>query len=86
MSQPGYLVLTDTYYPGWQATVDGTPVEILPANHAFRAVPLDSGEHRVVFEYDPLSFRLGAWITVGAWLLVMVMVSLGAVSGKRRKR
>jgi hypothetical protein len=71
MAQPGYLVVTDTYYPGWQATVDGVPAEILPANHAFRAVTLDKGEHIVVLEYAPLSFRLGGWITAGAALLLL---------------
>jgi hypothetical protein len=70
MAHPGYLVLTDTYYPGWQATADGEPREILVANHAFRAVGLEEGEHTVVFEYKPLSFRLGAWLTAAATLLI----------------
>jgi hypothetical protein len=74
MSQPGYLVLTDTHYPGWQATVDGAPAEILAANHAFRAVQLAAGEHVVEFRYAPLSFRWGAWITLGAILLLAGLV------------
>ncbi len=75
MTQPGYLVLTDTYYPGWQATVDGEPAEILPADHAFRAVGLEAGEHTVVFEYTPLSFRLGAWISGGTGLLLIAALA-----------
>jgi hypothetical protein len=71
LAAPGYLVLTDTYYPGWRATVDGEPIEILAANHAFRAVQLDRGEHTIVFEYAPLSFRLGAWITGAAIVLLL---------------
>lgn len=45
LTQPGYLVLADTYYSGWQATVNGEAVEIMPANHVFRAIQLDRGEH-----------------------------------------
>jgi hypothetical protein len=75
MSQPGYLVLTDTYYPGWQATVDGAPAEILVANHAFRAVQLPAGAHVVAFRYAPLSFRWGAWLTLGGLLLLIGLVA-----------
>jgi len=77
LAQPGFLVLTDTYYPGWRATVDGAAAEILAANHAFRAVALDAGEHTVIFEYGPLSFRLGAWITFGASLLLALSLLAG---------
>jgi hypothetical protein len=85
MTQPGYLVLTDTYYPGWQATVDGEPTEILPANHAFRAVELSAGDHTIIFEYAPLSFRLGAWITLGAAsLLAIVLIAAGLQSRRAR--
>jgi hypothetical protein len=76
VAEAGYLVLGDTYYPGWRATVDGEPVEILRANHAFRAVALEAGEHTVLFEYVPLSFRVGAWITLGAGLLLAATLAL----------
>jgi hypothetical protein len=85
MAQPGFLVLTDTYYPGWRATVDGQPTEILPANHAFRAVELGAGDHTVIFEYGPLSFRLGAWITLGAAsLLATVLIAVHLQSRRTR--
>jgi hypothetical protein len=58
-SQPGYLVLTDAFYPGWQATINGTPARILRANYMFRAVALEPGTNQVIFRYQPLSFMLG---------------------------
>lgn len=69
---PGYLVLADTWYPGWQAKVDGQPVEILRANHAFRAVYLGAGEHTVEMFYRPWSFMVGTGVSsmMGvAWLV-----------------
>ena len=84
MSQPGYLVLTDVYYPGWRATVDGQPAEILPANHAFRAVALAQGEHTVAFEYAPDSFRLGAWITFAGLLLLATALAAGWLLRRNR--
>lgn len=50
----GYLVLTDTFYPGWTATVDGSLVKIVPAFHAFRAVSVSKGDHTVIFNYGSL--------------------------------
>jgi hypothetical protein len=79
----GFLVLADTFYPGWQATLDGMPVEILRANHAFRAVVFPPGEHVVVFRYAPLSFRMGEAIS----LLSLIAVTMGlAVLSLRRRR
>ena len=57
------LVLSDTYFPGWKAFVDGQETKIYRANYAFRAIPLGAGAHRVEFVYDPLSFKLGAGVT-----------------------
>jgi hypothetical protein len=61
---PAYLMLADTFDPGWSATVDGRPVPIRPADVAFRAVYLPSGEHRVVFRYRPAGFALGLAVSL----------------------
>lgn len=64
----GYLVLTDSFHPGWSATVDGQSTEILPANVSFRAVPLTPGEHRIVFQFTPPGWPLGAIVSAVSWL------------------
>ena len=56
---PAYLVLADTFDPGWSATVDGRSAPIRPAFAAFRAVYVSGGKHRVVFAYEPAGFRSG---------------------------
>jgi hypothetical protein len=66
---PGYLLLTDTFYPGWQATVDGQPAEIQRADLMFRAVRLEPGTHQVVYRYQPASVRWGTWISALALVL-----------------
>ena len=65
---PGYLVLLDSYYPGWHAYVDGSEVEILRANFAFRAVAVPPGKHRVEYIYRPRLFYAGLTLTVLAAL------------------
>jgi hypothetical protein len=79
---PGYLVLTDAWYPGWAATVDGQPVEVLRADVYFRALSIGAGEHRVEFRYEPRTFQIGAAISVGAW--VIALAALIASAGRRR--
>ncbi|MEX2143089.1 MAG: YfhO family protein [Anaerolineales bacterium] len=64
----GWLVLADTWYPGWHATVDGVEVPIYPADGLYRAVPLGEGDHEVVFNYRPASFALGLAVSTLAWL------------------
>lgn len=71
-TRPGILVLTDAWYPGWMATVDGTPAEVFPVDGIFRGVMLGEGNHDVVFEYTPSSFVLGLRITMGAAALVFL--------------
>jgi len=66
------LGLTDTFYPGWKATIDGRQVDILRANLLFRAILVPAGEHKVVFEYDPQSFRLGGILAVLSALSIVL--------------
>jgi hypothetical protein len=70
MENDGFLVLTDQFYPGWEALVDGEKVEIFRANYLFRSVALSAGRHEIVFRYRPMSFRLGATLSL-AGLLTM---------------
>ncbi len=62
-SRPGYLFLSDWFYPGWKAYLDKSKVEIYRANYMFRAVHVPAGKHLVEFVYDPFSFKLGALIS-----------------------
>ena len=75
LAEPGYLVLGDTHYPGWEAWVDGQPTVILRANLLFRAVALEAGEHVVEFRYRPASLRWGAAISLAA--LAVLLAGLG---------
>jgi hypothetical protein len=76
LSQPAYLVLAQTFYPGWQVRVDGLPSRIWLANYTFCAVHLAGGEHQIEFTYRPLSFYTGlavsglTWATLAAWGVV----------------
>ena len=76
------LVLSDTYYPGWKAFVDGTPQKIYQADYAFRAVPLNPGTHRLEFVYDPMSFKLGAGVTL---LGILGCIGMGWVARRKRR-
>ena len=57
--ESGLLVLTDNYFPSWQALVDDKPTKILRADYAFRAVTVPKGKHNIKFIYRPRSFTLG---------------------------
>jgi hypothetical protein len=79
--QPGYLILADTYYPGWKAKVDGKETKIHPANVWFRAVAVPAGTHNVEFVYRPKTVIFGALISALAGLLIV----LGLVLPERRR-
>jgi hypothetical protein len=73
----GYLVLSDAYYPGWRAYLDGEETRVLRANYAFRAVELPAGQHLVQFRYQPDSFEAGLTIT-RVTLAVVALALLGS--------
>lgn len=75
-SDDGILILTDSYYPGWRAYVDGREITILRANHFFRGVPVTRGAHVVEFHYDPLSFKLGLLVSSLTLLCILVISGL----------
>ena len=72
---PALLVLSDLFYPGWEATVDGRPAEILQANYVMRAVAIPPGAHEVRFLYRPASFRAGVAASAVGCLAVALLIS-----------
>jgi hypothetical protein len=74
------LVLTDSWYPGWKATVDGKDATVHRVDYLVRGVAVPAGRHRIEFRYEPLSWRVG-WIVS---LLAGVLIVLAAVVGRRR--
>jgi len=73
--QVSWLLLSDTYYPGWRAWVDAQPVPLVRANHAFRAVPIPPGTHEVQMSYMPTHFLLGV-LASGTAIGVLALVSV----------
>ncbi|MGV7220424.1 MAG: YfhO family protein [Nitrospinales bacterium] len=68
----GFLVLLDSYFPGWTVKVDGKEEKILRANHFFRAVKLGPGQHTLEFDYFPDSFRVGLLISFISFLILIL--------------
>jgi hypothetical protein len=85
LAADGYLVLLDTHYPGWVAAVDGKPAAIYRANYIGRAVFVPAGEHVVVFEYRPLSFRVGVGLSLCAIMVLVVIAFVGSSTLNRGK-
>ena len=69
------VVISQTYYPGWRAYVDGKPTELLRANYAFQAVRVPGGHHDIRLSYKPTTFRIGLFVS-GLTLLACVAAAL----------
>jgi hypothetical protein len=78
-SSGGWLVLADTWYPGWHVVLDGEEASLYPANVAFRALWLPKGQHVVNFVYSPPSLKIGAALF---FIAVLAMAGL-RISWKR---
>jgi hypothetical protein len=76
MQTDGLVVLTDTFYPGWEAVVDGVSAPIVRANYFARGVFVRAGERRIVFRYRPLSYRLGVALSLVTGIVLLIGVGL----------
>ena len=70
---PQWLLLTDSYYPGWHAFVDGKKTEIYQANFALRAIPVTPGKHSVIFTYNPSSLMIGLRLS---FLTLLILITI----------
>ncbi len=62
--KPGFLLLSEIYYPEWKVRVNGKEREIYRADYLLRAVFLEGGEHNIIFYYDKKTLRIGAGISL----------------------
>lgn len=76
MKGDGYVVLADTSYPGWEATVDGAPTAVYTANGLFRAVFVHGGSHRVRFDYTPRALYRGLAVTLLTALAALLLLRM----------
>ncbi|MFH0749592.1 MAG: YfhO family protein [Candidatus Gottesmanbacteria bacterium] len=74
--KPSLLVLTDTYYPGWTATIDGNPAQIYRADYTYRAIAVPEGTHTVIMQFKPLSAITGFIISISSILILLVFILL----------
>jgi len=69
------LFLSDNFYPGWTVTIDGKNAKVYKADYTFRAVPVEKGEHEVVFLYNPKSFSFGLILSSLSFLgLILTLI------------
>lgn len=73
-----FLVVSEPWFPGWQATIDGVPTPIYRADYVLRGVVVPTGQHTVVMRYRPTS------VTIGLILSVAMFVNLATLVGWRR--
>jgi hypothetical protein len=93
MPGPGWLVLTDSYFPGWKAyrsdpvgRLNETELEIVRADGNFRAVWLEAGTHRIRFQYAPASFKLGLYGSLTAIVVLFLLILYRLRAGCSREQ
>jgi hypothetical protein len=82
-SQPGVVRVSDTWYPGWKARLDGQPAPLYRADYILKAVVVPPGTHEVEIYYASAVFRTGAAIT---WSTLSLVLLCGVVHGWRSRR
>jgi hypothetical protein len=69
-AQPRFLVLSEMYFPGWHATVDGVETPIYRTNYLFRGIAVPAGQHTVMFVYRPVSALMGVGVSLVALTII----------------
>lgn len=74
LDAPGYLVLSDIYYPGWTARLGQQELPVLPADFSLRAIPLPPGQHQVQLSFVPPGFQIGRVISLTALAILCILL------------
>ena len=70
------VVFSEIYYPGWQATIDGQPVDIARADYVLRVMNIPAGEHTIEMWFDPQSIHVTESIAYAALALLLIGVMI----------
>jgi hypothetical protein len=81
--EAGILSIANPDYPGWRATIDGQPTAILRSYGSLQAVVVAAGEHTIELVFDPLTYRIGAIISLIVWGGLGIL-GIGLIAGKVR--
>jgi len=79
LNRPAVVVMNDTWFPGWTASIDGHPAKILRTNLSFRAVAVPAGRHVLVFSYSPRWLRVGIVTTSAMFVLAVWWLGRGMI-------
>ena len=80
------LYVSEVWYPeGWSATLDGQPVKVLRANHAFRAIVVPPGRHQLAMDFTDPAFQKGRTISMASYALIGLALVAGVLLERRRR-
>ncbi len=74
MTDPGFLVLSEIWYPGWRAYDNGQEMEIYKTNFVLRSIYLKGGGHNVSFLYNPASYKFGRAISLVSLIVILLIL------------
>jgi hypothetical protein len=85
INKPAMLVLTEVWYPGWEATIDGRSAPIFRVNYCQRGIWLEKGKHKVRFRFRPRAWRWGMGISLGTLVLLVGWLALYKIRKRLEK-
>jgi hypothetical protein len=74
---PGYVLVSQAWFPGWKARINGNVAPVYRANYAFSAIPVQPGDWQIEFSYEPDSLKKGVWIGIASLVLGLAAIGYG---------
>ena len=67
------MFLSDNYDSGWNAYVDGIRTKVYRTDYSFRSIVVPSGEHTIVFVYQPFYVKIGAYVSIISFVILIII-------------
>jgi hypothetical protein len=85
-AQPGFVVFSEIYYPaGWQAYLDGKPVDHIRANYILRAMQVPAGKHTIEFRFEPKTYTIGNTVSLISSIILLLVIAGAIAYGFKKK-